>query len=164
MHIRRIDAATIALEEIDAFCLALLRSIPERTQSGDDPAVEARLFTSPTHGVDLEADSDWREYVEPELRQLFQGAVDVVKRDLEATESEEEDSSILQLPIAHLEAWIHALNQARLALAARFGFTEADMEGRFVLDADPRSRALFEVRFYGLLQEFFLGQLEAEPE
>ena len=41
---------------------------------------------------------------------------------------------------------------------------EADMEGRLVFDADPRSRALFEVRFFGLLQEFFLAQLEAEAE
>jgi hypothetical protein len=62
--------------------------------------------------------------------------------------------------VKHLEAWIHALNQARLALSARFGFTERDMEDAIPIEGDQRALALFQVHFYGFLQECFLRQLE----
>lgn len=162
MHIRRLNQHAIALEEIDPFCARLLTGIALRADPAGDPAARARLFSTPTHGAEPETDADWKEYVEPDLRRIFQDAIDVVKGDLGGFPPEGGGPPYeLRIPLAHLDAWIHALNQARLALAARFQFTEHDMDHRTTLDADPRSRALFEVRFYGLLQEFFLHQLEA---
>jgi hypothetical protein len=161
MHIHRLDEKTIALEDIDPLCSALLTSIALRADPEGDPAAEARLFSTPTHGAEPGTDAEWKEYVEPDLRQIFQDAVDVVKGDLAGfPPAGIEPPYEVRLPLSHLDAWIHALNQARLSLAARFDFTEHDMDGRITLDADPRSRALFEVRFYGLLQEFFLHQLD----
>ena len=60
----------------------------------------------------------------------------------------------------HLEAWIHALNQARLALAARHDFSERELEREIPAEGDDRAFALFQIHFYGLLQEFFLRQLD----
>lgn len=165
MHIRRIDEQTIALEEIDPFCGALLTNITLRADPAGDPAAEARLFSTPTHGAQPAIDADWKEYVEPDLRQLFQEAVDVVKSDLAGfPPAGVQPPYDLRLPLSHLDAWIHALNQARLALAARFDFTEHDMDDRITLDNDARARALFEVRFYGLLQEYFLRQLDDDSD
>lgn len=165
MHIRRLDAQTIAMEEIDPLCARLLTSIAQRADPAGDPAAEARIYSTPTHGAEPEADEDWKEYVEPDLRRLFQDAVDVVKSDLAGfPPAGAKPPYELRLPIANLEPWIHALNRARLALAARFNFTERDMDQRMTLDTDPRSRALFEVRFYGLLQEYFLHQLDEDAD
>ena len=76
--------------------------------------------------------------------------------------TEETDGvSALAIPIKHLESWIHGLNQARLALAARHSFTEEDMDRILPLAGDPHSLALLQVRFYGILQELFLQELEA---
>jgi hypothetical protein len=165
MQIRRLDEHTIALEDIDPLCAALLTNIVVRANPSGDAAAEARIFSTPTHGAEPETDADWKEYVEPDLRRLFQDAVDVVKSDLAGFPPEESEPPYeLRLPIANLEPWIHALNQARLTLAARFSFTESDMDQRMTLDTDPRSRALFEVRFYGLLQEFLLHQLDEDSD
>ena len=165
MHIHRLDEKTIALEDIDPLCAALLASIALRADPAGDPAAEARLFSTPTHGAEPGTDAEWKEYVEPDLRQLFQDAVGVVKSDLERfPPAGVEPPYKLRLPLSHLDAWIHALNQARLALAARFDFAERDMDSPITLDVEPRSRALFEVRFYGLLQEFFLQQLDEDPD
>ncbi len=161
MQIRRLDEEHIAIEEIDPLCGALLREIPLRADPAGNADAEARLFSTPTHGAEPEADAEWKEYVEPDLRQLFQDAVEVVKGDLGGLPpAGAEPPYELRVPIAHLDAWVHALNQARLALAARFDFTERDMDGRITFEPDARSRALFEVRFYGLLQEYFLHQLD----
>lgn len=165
MHIRILDEKTIALEDIDLMCAALLTNLPLRADPDGDAKAEARLFSSPTHGADAETDADWKEYVEPDLRRLFQDAVDVVKGDLAGFPTAEAEPPYgLPLPVAHFEAWVHTLNQARLALAARFEFTERDMDHRIILDTDERSRALLEVRFYGLLQEFFLHQLRENSD
>jgi hypothetical protein len=62
--------------------------------------------------------------------------------------------------VKHLEAWIHALNQARLALAARHEFAERELEREVPTEGGERALALFQIHFYGLLQEFFLRQLD----
>ena len=62
----------------------------------------------------------------------------------------------------NLDAWIHTLNQARLAISTRYDFTEEDMEKRVSLGGDARGLALFQVHFYGFVQECFLQQIEDE--
>lgn len=163
MQIHRLDAQTVALEDLDPFCAKLLRKIPQHADPTGHAAAEARLFSTPTHGAEPQADAEWKEYVEPDLRQLFIDTVNVVKEDLAGLATTGSKSQTLRLPLSHLEAWVHALNQARLALAARYDFTERDMDHQLTLDTGPRALALFEVRFYGLLQEFFLQQLDADP-
>ena len=64
-------------------------------------------------------------------------------------------------PIAHLDAWLSALNQARLILGEQFRVTDAMMERR---DLDPQSEldlAILRIHLLGwvleLLVEFSSG-------
>ena len=161
MKIHRLNARTIALEEIDSFLAQLLRQIPTSADPSGSAAAGVRLFPSPTGGRDPETDEDWRELIEPDLRELFDDAVGVVRDDLKKFRGADDDAEqTLRLPVRHLEAWIHALNQARLALAARHDFAEPELEREIPAEGDERAFALFQIHFYGLLQEFFLRQLE----
>lgn len=157
MKIRRLDEKTVMLEDLEPFSIGLLQQISVCADPGDSVAAQERLYPTPTHGDDPEMDEEWKEYVEPEMRRLFSSAVDIVKNDLDRIKP---GGTVLELPVDNLEAWLHALNQARLALSARHGFTEEDMVKEFPLDGSPRSFSLFQVHFYGLIQEFFLRQLE----
>jgi hypothetical protein len=67
----------------------------------------------------------------------------------------------LRIPIAHSEAWLNALNQARLSLAARFDFTEEELCDHYRSPiGSRRDLSLFQVNFYGFLQEFILREME----
>ncbi len=151
---------TVALTGLDVFCCELLHQITVHACS-DDAAVLERLYSSPTGGMEPEFESDWREYVQPDLRELFQNANDVVMADLKGFPSRNlQDDYSLKIPVRHLEAWIHSLNQARISLASQFDLTEREMERAMPIDGEGRALALFQVQFYGLLLECFLFQLD----
>ena len=149
------------LAEMDFLCCQFILQIVPSASATDDPAVQHRLYSQPTQGREPEFERDWKEYVEPDLRHIFKSAQEIVEGDLQKFEpAESEESTTLRIPMKNLEAWIHTLNQARLAISARHDFTEEDMEKKVSLAGDARSLALFQVHFYGLLQECFLQQLE----
>ena len=53
------------------------------------------------------------------------------------------------------------MNQARLSLAARFDFSEKEMEARVPPSLETvRELSLLQIHFYGFLQEFILRELE----
>jgi hypothetical protein len=90
-------------------------------------------------------------------------SIEVIERDLEKLRVDKgTGESALPVAASNLEAWIHGLNQARLALAARHDFTDEDMERTLPLGGDPRALALLQVRFYGILQELFLRELNGD--
>jgi hypothetical protein len=161
MRIRRCDAQTVELGDLDLLCCELLEQIVVNSQVDDYPAARERIYSTPTHGREPEFDQDWKNYVEPDLRDMFRNSQEIVQSALENFPPDKTaDSYALRIPIKHLEAWIHVLNQARLALAARNNFTERDMEDAIPIEGDQRALALFQVHFYGFLQECFLRQLE----
>jgi hypothetical protein len=163
MKIHRLNAKTVALEDIDGLLAQLLRQIPASADPTGSEAAEARLFPSPTGGREPEADEDWRELIEPDLRELFRDAVGVVRDDLKKfPPSDVAAEQTLRLPVRHLEAWIHALNQARLALAARHAFSDLELERGSPIEGNERAFVLFQIHFYGLLQEFFLRQIDED--
>lgn len=159
MLITRPDSDTIALARLDLFCAELLRQITScaRVEEGD-PAAD-RIFSAPTLGKDKEADAEWKELVEPDLRELFESALDTVDRDLASFRQQPGVRvETLRIPISHLRSWVHSLNQARLALGARYGIDEKDMD-EIGLGRDARSLAIFQIHFYGIIQERFLREL-----
>jgi hypothetical protein len=161
MRIRRRDEKTVELGGLDLLCCELLRQIVVSAQVDDFPAARERLYSSPTHGREPELDQDWKKYVEPDLRDMFRSAQEVVRAALENFPPDKAaDSYTLRIPVANLEAWIHALNQARLALSARYNLTEHEMEDAIPIADNQRALALFQVHFYSLLQDCFLRQLE----
>jgi len=162
MEIRR-RKDQIELCELDPFLAELLRQIPASAKPGGVPAAEQRLFSPPTMEKESEASSEWKLYVEPELRRLFQTATETVAADLEQLDGNEKSLSnhTLRIPSKHADAWLSALNQARLVIAARNNFTENELNDHCHSPiGSRRDLSLFQVNFYGFLQEFILRELE----
>jgi hypothetical protein len=144
----------VVFGELDDFWTELLRRLPETAAVQDEPA-RRRLFGGPTGGADPDADAEWQEVVEPELRELFQSHIEIVERDLQNIR-EVDGERCLRVPAEHLRAWVHTLNQARLAVGARNGITEDDMEGRRAFDTQEKGFAMLQIEVYGLVLGFLL--------
>jgi Domain of unknown function (DUF2017) len=162
MEIRR-RKDQIELSELDPFLAELLRQIPASAKPGGVTAAEQRLFSPPTTERESEASSEWKIYVEPELRRLFQTATETVAGDLEQLNGNEKSlaNRTLRIPCKHADAWLSALNQARLVIAAKNSFTETELNDHCHSPiGSRRDLSLFQVNFYGFLQEFILRELE----
>ena len=162
MEIRR-RKDQIELCELDPFLAELLRQIPASAKPGGVPAAEQRLFSPPTIEKESEASAEWKLYVEPELRRLFQTATETVAGDLEQLNGNEKSlaNHTLRIPSKHADAWLSALNQARLVIAAKSNFTENELNDHLRSPiGSRRDLSLFQVNFYGFLQEFILRDLD----
>lgn len=156
---------SLEINEIDPFLAELLRQIPGSTRPDSVPAAEQRLYSAPAGPNEEEFCAEWKIYVEPELRRLFQTATETVEADLRqlAENGKPFANSTLRIPHQHSEAWLNALNQARLAIAAKFDFTEAELCDHYRSPiGSRRDLSLFQVNFYGFLQEFILRAMECE--
>src|SRR5882724_12406090 len=132
MEIRR-RKDQIELSELDPFLAELLRQIPASADPGGAPVAEERLFSPPTDGKEAEICAEWKLYVQPELRRLFQTATQTVAADLEQLNGNEKSfvNRTLRIPSKHADAWLSALNQARLVIAAKNNFTENELNDHF---------------------------------
>jgi hypothetical protein len=164
MTIRRVDEQTISIGPLDLFSTELLHQIRNSANPADSAEAKRRLYPSPTNGVDPEYDEEWIDYTSSELAELFASSIEVIEGDLAdfPPALPAADHHTLLLPIKHLEAWIHGLNQARLALSARYHFTEKEMDGALPMGGDMKDLALVQVHFYAGLQECFLRILRDE--
>jgi hypothetical protein len=152
----------IEISDLDPFLAELLRQIPTSANPEGAPAAEQRLFSSPAQGKEPEICAEWKLYVEPELRRLFQTATETVAADLEQLNGNEKilANRTLRIPSKHADAWLSALNQARLVIAAKNNFTEVELGDHFRSPiGSRRDLSLFQVNFYGFLQEFILREL-----
>ncbi len=154
----------IEISELDPFLAELLRQIPASANPDGAPAAEQRLFSSPTNGKETELCAEWKMYVEPELRRLFQSATETVAGDLEQLNGDEKTlaNRTLRIPAKHSDAWLSALNQARLVIAVKNNFTENELNDHYRSPiGSRRDLSLFQVNFYGFLQEFILREMES---
>jgi hypothetical protein len=162
MEIRR-RKNQIEISELDPFLAELLRQIPASTNPDGAAAAEERIFSPPTDATETEFCAEWKTYVEPELRRLFQSATETVAGDLEQLNGNEKSlaNRTLRIPAKHSDAWLSALNQARLVIATKNNFTETELNDHFRSPiGSRRDLSLFQVNFYGFLQEFILRELE----
>src|SRR5436189_495040 len=153
----------IEISELDPFLAELLRQIPESASADGIPAAEQRLFSPPANRKETELCAEWKVYVEPELRRLFQSATETVAADLEQLNGNEKNlaNHTLRIPTKHADAWLSALNQARVVITAKNNFTESELNDQFRSPiGSRRDLSLFQVNFYGFLQEFILRELE----
>lgn len=141
----------VVFSGIDSFHAEFLHRLPAAA-AADDEAVRRRLFPSPSADAADESSVDWKEIVEPELREIFESHVDRVKADV----AQMAEGETLTIPIAHLEAWIHTLNQARLAIGARFEVTEEDMESVIPAESPAKYIALVQMDIYALFLSVLL--------
>jgi len=150
----------LRLARLDLFFVELLRQIPVSADPAESEAARDRLY--PVATSDPQANADWRAYVHPELKEMFTTASDLVREDLEDFEQLDDtnDNWAFEIPEVHFDQWLNVLNQARLALAARFDFEEKEMglNGPRTIET-VRDLSLFQVHFYGFLQECLLQDL-----
>jgi Domain of unknown function (DUF2017) len=153
----------VEISDLDPFLAELLRQIPASTNTQDSAVAHDRIYSPPADASQKEICEEWRLYVEPELQRLFQSATETVARDLEQLNGNEKSVSncSLRIPTQHADAWLNTLNQARLAIAARCNFTETELSDH---DRSPvgsrRDLSLFQINFYGFLQEFILREVD----
>lgn len=151
---------TLRISDLDPFLAELLRQIPSSTTSDGAPRAEARLFSRPS--AEKEICKEWKSYVEPELLRLFRSATETVAADLAQLDGNEKSlrNRTLRIPLEHADAWLSALNQARLVIATKYEFSEEELNDH---DRSPigsrRDLGLFQVNFYGFLQEFILREM-----
>ena len=160
-----VDEKTIRLTGLNRLVANCLQGVGEILAQRDAPRVESRLMPQPSTDEDINA--EWEKFVTPDLRHLFVTAGETVLRDLTALESDPRRPKWFRVafPSAHLDAWLSALNQARIILGERFQVTDQAMERR---DLDPQNEsdlALLRIHLLGwvleLLVEFSCG--EANP-
>ncbi len=154
---------TLEITEIDPFLAELLRQLPTSTKPDAIPAAEQRIFSLPADREEKELCAEWKLYVEPELRKHFQSATEVVEADLQQIKEDDKPfaNRALRIPREHSDAWLNALNQARLTIAAKYDFTEAELSDHYRSPiGSRRDLGLFQVNFYGFLQEFILREME----
>jgi uncharacterized protein DUF2017 len=161
MDVRRRDDG-LEFSEIDPFLAELLRQVPESAKPDDSPAARARLFSAPVDESDQEFRKEWQQLIQPELERLFRSSTETVALDLKQLCGKERTfaNRALRIPNEHADAWLNALNQARLAIAARNDFTESELGDCFHSPiGSRRDLSLFQVNFYGFLQEVILREL-----
>lgn len=111
------------IHSIHPYVAELLRQIPLIAQT-DTPEVANRFFPSPTHDPEQTAlHDDWKAIVQPDLQNHFVESRDIVTADLR-TLKQSDDTFSLQIPAHHADAWINAVNQARIILTLQHQFTE----------------------------------------
>lgn len=158
MEICRQDG-DIEISDLDPFLAELLRQIPASADPEGVPAAKQRLFTLPADPSEKKICEEWKLYVEPELRRLFRSATETVIEDLKQLGGKEKSfvNRTLRIPGNHADAWLNALNQARLALAAKYEFSDGELCDHYRSPvASRRDLSLFQVNFYGFIQEFIL--------
>ena len=162
MEIRR-QGDCIEISELDPFLAELLRQVPESTNPEEMEAAQQRLFSSPAPASEREMCAEWKLYVAPELRRLFQTATETVTSDLQQLNGSTKPfaNCTLRIPTRNSDAWLNALNQARLVIASKYNFTDVELCDHYRSPiGSRRDLGLFQVNFYGFLQEFILHELE----
>jgi hypothetical protein len=154
----------LQISDLDPFLAELLRQIPASTNPEGMPAAEQRIFSVPARDPkEKKLCEEWKTYVQPELRRLFQSSTETVTSDLAQLNGNEKSmrNCTVRIPLEHAEAWLNALNQARLVIAAKYEFTEAELNDHYHSPVGSRrDLGLFQVNFYGFLQEFILRELD----
>jgi hypothetical protein len=163
MLIRRLKENSIEFIDIEPLEAELLRQVPGVCESGGDDRSEARLFSDPADSSDSQFLTDWAEYVRPELRHLFISSRNTVKEDLKKLSNLPGRLGRLVVPRVHSDAWLNALNQARLILATKFNFTDRELS----MHEAPkwfsrRDLVLQQINFYAEIQERIIDAIEEE--
>jgi hypothetical protein len=164
VEVQLLGADILLISDLNLFLSELLKQIPQAADPEGSEQAASRMFSDPASREEEAFLEDWRDYVKPELEELFAGALDVVRADLARMESYDQEGDQrfrVAIPMAHADQWLNGLNQARLVLAAKQNVTEKDlqMERQETL-VSLRDLQLFQIHFYGYLQECLLQFME----
>ncbi len=138
-----------------------LKGVPMLLES-NDARVRDRLLPE-TCGKD-DDEAQWRRHAVPELERLFLSRAQVVRRDLAGLRKlAGTDLQILLIPNAHGNAWLAALNAARLALYVMNDLTAEHLEGdAFAAGTQKQQEAVLRIHLLAEVQAVLLGELEID--
>jgi hypothetical protein len=118
------------------------------------PAELAHRLTEAT-GSDTE---DWEEFVQPELQTTFEGQLEIVRTTIEdAADLALEGPGPLFISKSNAQDWYGALNQARLALHARYDFAQEDPDPEKM--SVKKRAAFYRNQFYSIVQDLLLDRV-----
>jgi hypothetical protein len=169
----RREDGSLLFEELGPWFVTVLGELPALLADERPEAVQERLFPLPSD--DREACEEWRKYVHPDLFALLASAREVVERDLANLEPTDPADAMrgwsLTIPDDHVNAWISALNVARLHLGTAHEIDEKDMQERYALLEDdaplPSLDKLIALEKIGLLawmQGMIIEDINPPPE
>jgi Domain of unknown function (DUF2017) len=134
------------LVSLDSNEVELLRAVPDQLQTvlagpgGKDDPVYNRLFPSAyLDPTEESAEREWQELVHPELLRERLAAVELVTATLDRAVTKRGRAEV-ELTADEVEAWLHVLNDARLAIGTRIGVTE-EPEAEELDPSDPNAPA-----------------------
>lgn len=157
MRFRQDENGGFEVSELHPLFAGMIGDLPRAASCHE--GAEERIYPDPVAGVAGEILSDWREHVRPGLEHLFASSREIVAKDVAAVARE----SRCAIPAKHFDAWLNALNQARLAIAGRNGFTEADLDRAEPPDlTTKRGIDLLRIHFYAELQGLLLEAMEPD--
>lgn len=157
IKIQILPNGSVFFDHVENSFYQMLCSIREPVESGD-PLVESRLFPQPSEDADEEnLLDDWKSLVEPDLHDNFLAARESVAADLRSAQRNSDGSLHFTIPRSHIDNWLSALNQSRLALAEIHQFTDSDLSRAPGDLDDPRELALMRMGIYGSLQEWLVA-------
>ncbi len=152
---------TLVVRGIPEPFLEMLKAIPRWNESSG-PEAEARLFPPPSTN-DAGLVNDWKAHVQPDLYELFLDSRSTVLADLGSISGEPGNFS-LDIPIHHAPAWLNALNQARLAIAETYSFTDKELSKPAPAKlTTARQIARLEMDFFAAIQEWIIDGVEDAP-
>jgi hypothetical protein len=128
----------------------VLRCIPYDARGGDDNLAD-RVSSGMAKDEGME---DWREFVIPELQDGFNAQLAAIETALEGAGDDDQPGQVFILK-DDAELWYGGLNQARLALEERYGFSDEDPS-----EMTPGKRsAWFRSHFYLHVQSALLDHV-----
>jgi hypothetical protein len=165
MLIRKWKKKALEFSRIERIEAELLRQVPACCEYDAGSNVESRILPAPADAAEQDLLQDWDEFVRPELRHLFLSAKETVEADLASLKMKVGHLGRFLVPLEHGERWLNALNQARLVLAAKFEFSEAELSA-FVAPKtfSQRELVLHQINFYAAIQERIIEILSTGDE
>lgn len=141
MRLSLLPDGSLSFTQIHALEAGALLAIPQNADPTDVPEAEERLFPPPLEEAAQEPldweeqsamQSDWQEFVVPELRELFDSSLDRVQENLRQLSPAPVETHqppqppdapapnfALIIPGELAEDWYRAMNQARLVMAQK---------------------------------------------
>lgn len=146
------DEKNLRMTGLSGIFVSVLFEVPRLLEQRDQPPARDRLYPDPVRG-DTPANEDWHRLMDDDLRHLFASAGETVERDLARLETDPTDATCGQLlvPVAHVHAWLSALNQSRLILGEQYAVTETDMTNEQLDPRRAKDRAVFKIHVLGNL-------------
>ena len=149
--------------DLTAAAVDTLKGVPMLIESSDR-RVRGRLL--PETCEDEEDERHWREHAVPELERLFLSRAQVVRRDLEKLRKlPNTEFRVLLVPHEHVNAWLAALNAARLALYALNDMTAKHLEDEgFTTASQKQQEAALRINMLAEMQAVMLGEFEVDAD